>query len=302
MKLLKIFLLSLVGSAFIVMTSPAAAVSSSQTNQYYSVVFDKEQEAAVVAKLTYYNTGKDEIKNLQLVIPGTTVRIISVVQEQTTSQTKTYCKRYDYNSPLEQNGERKCLEYDQATNSDSYNYVLLDASNISNDGQFSTLDLELKKTITSQQASTVILSYKTKGLASPVWNGYKYNFQTIKSPYDIDNVRVAINVADELYLKETAKSETNYQENDISEATPMLSTMEFKASAPLSRTSNYIQTSPGVVKETKSLDPNENFSVEGKYYNNSWMGELPTIIGVGATFLIIIIVLMIIIKSEKKKG
>lgn len=296
MKLFKILLFGLLVTFwFAPLIVAKAAVNES--NQYYSVVFDKEQEAAVVAKLTYNNTGRDEIKNITLEIPGSTVRIISAVQEQ--ASTQPYCKRYDYNAPTNSHeSPYPCLEYGQQTSSEK-TYALLDASKITNNIQSSTLILEFKQPIASQQSGTVILYYKTLGLANKVWNGYKYAFETIKSPYDIDSVRVAINVADDLYIKETAKGETNYTK-DIPAATDTLTLSTFSASESLSKASTSIQTSPGVIKETSSLDPNENFRVEGKFYDNSWMGELPTIIGVGITFLIIVFVLVVVIKRENK--
>lgn len=303
MKLFKILSLGFLFLVIFFLLMSTKVLAGNETIQYYSVVYDKEREAAVVAKLTYLNRGKDEIKNLKLEIPGSTVRIISAVQEQTQTKTQSNCSRYDYNSSLDQSGERRCLEYSESQATPSYTYVLLDtdSSKLASQGSSSTLDLTLKQPIASQKTGTVILYYKTQGMATKVWNGYQYNFDTIKSSYDIDKVRVAINVTDDLYIKETATGQTNYLK-DITTATGSLSTAEFKTNASLSQTSNLVQESPGVIKETTSLDPNENFRVEGKYYNNSLMGELPTIAGVGLTFVIILVVLMVILKSEKKKN
>lgn len=300
MKLFKIVLFGLLGFFVLFPGLNLKAATTSQTNQYYTVTFDKEQEATVVAKLTYTNVTKSDIKDLKLEIPGTSLRVISVLQEQRVA-TKA-CASYDYNTPVDEaTGMRKCLRYSDQTNSYTNTYALLDfdAPTATSGGSSSALTITLKQAIASGQTGTVILNYKAKGMASPVWNGYKYNFQTIKSPYDVDNVRVAINVTDDLYIKETAQGQTNYVA-DISSAMPMLSSSAFTESAPISKISSSIQESQGVVKQTTSLDPNENYKVEGKYYNNNFMGELPTIVGVGITFLIIIFVLVIIIKNEKK--
>jgi len=299
MRIFKVILFVLISFVLVAPFFHASADNSTETNQYYSVIFDKEQEAAVVAKLTYYNRTKDEMKDLALEIPGTTVRIISAVQEKTTIQSS--CSRYDYNYPATSNQERPCLEWREVPGTSSYTLLDFDSSRLIFQGQSTIFNVSLKEAIASQKSGTIILYYKTKGLVSSTWNGYQYNFQTIKSNFDIDKVRVAINVTDDLYIKSTAKGETNYQTNDIPQAAETLSGASFKASSSLDRVSQVIQTSPGVVKETSSLDPNENFRVEGKYYSSSWMGELPTIIGVGITFLIIVIVLLLIIKSEKKK-
>src|SRR3989344_812837 len=50
------------------------------SNQYYSVVFDGEGEAAVAAKLVIVNTAKSNLTALNVEIPGN-VRIIAAVQE-----------------------------------------------------------------------------------------------------------------------------------------------------------------------------------------------------------------------------
>ncbi|KKQ18876.1 MAG: hypothetical protein US31_C0001G0063 [Berkelbacteria bacterium GW2011_GWA1_36_9] len=303
MRLFKILSLSCLFLVLGFSSMNVKALTGNETSQYYSVVYDKEQESAVVAKLIYLNRGKDEIKNLKLEIHGTTVRVISAVQEQAQTKTQANCSRYDYNSPIDQSGERRCLEYSESQTIPSYTYALLDTDSLKivNNGLSITLDLALKQPIASQKTGTVILYYKTQGMANKVWNGYQYSFETIKSPYDIDNVRVAIDVADDLYIKETAEGTTNYQSN-ITSALPALSSKSFSESASFKDVSSRIISAPGVTKETSSLDPNENFRVEGKYYNNNWMGELPTIIGVGLTFVVILVVLLVILKSEKKKN
>lgn len=269
------------------LSSPVNYNSSSQTEQYYSVVFDQEQEASIVAKLTYFNQEKDEIKNLSLEIPGSTVRIVSIIQEN--------------------HGKSGCLEYSNYTNTKSciwssgLTYTLLERNKTKDQQSDKSLKIEvpLKKTITSMNSSTIIVFYKTKGFTTKTWDGYKYAFETVKSPYDIDKVRVAIDVSDDLYIKKDAQGATNYQ-NDIRTASGRLNSSSFAASPILEEDSSSISTVSGVVKETTSLDPNENYKVEGKYYNNQYIGQLPMMAGIAATFLLIVIILVIIIRNEKK--
>lgn len=298
MKLIKIFLLSFL---FIyptfskAITLPDSYGGSGQSEQYYAVTFDAEQEASVVAKLTYLNRSKNEIKELNLDIPGNSVRIISILQQQF-EQEKT-CSKFD----SEINHDTNTYPCEQwSTNSYKSTFALIER-NESKDQKGSNnikITLPLQKAIASNQSGSIIIYYKTTGFVTKAWDGYKYNFETIKSPYDIDKVRVAINVSDDLYLKDTAKGQTNYQDN-LSQAN-LLTAGTFSASPALEKVSTDIITSSGVTKETTSLDPNENFKVEGKYYSNQYMGEIPAIAGIVITFLVIIIVLAIIIRSEKK--
>lgn len=270
-----------------------------QMSQYYSVVFDSEGEASVLARLTYVNHGQDNLEKISINLPGQETRIIYAVQEG--QELKKYCQEYDYNQVPPPGQERPCLVWAEEKNGSTvYSRLEYDKQTWQKD-QGLQLDLNLNKAIASGEYGTVILFYKTKGLAEKVWNGYQYDFETLKSAFDIDYVRVAVNVADDLYIKATAKGEINYQADVSSGFLPTLSSSEFKASAPLSNISSSVQTSPGVIKETKSLDPNESFSVKGKYYLNQWLGEMPTIIGLGLTFIIIITILIIVIKKEKNK-
>ena len=84
-------------------------------NQYYTVVFDGEGEAAVAVKLTFQNTTKDPINSVDIEIPGTTVRLITAVQEISRQQP---CLRYGPLPSYPQGEEQPqnimppCLQYD----------------------------------------------------------------------------------------------------------------------------------------------------------------------------------------------
>lgn len=299
MKLIKLFLgflfiLSLFYVGLASATSSLPYGTGNTNSQYYSVVFDKEQEAAVIAKLTYTNLSQEDIKNLALEIPGSSVRIISIIQEKSQEAKCSVYDRNDYNMGLPES-QRSCYEWAPQV---AFASIVRDEKKDQKSSQSLEIDVPLKEVIKPNNSGTVIIYYKTKGFVAQTWNGYKYAFETIKSPYDIDDVRVAINVADDLYLKDTAKAATNYQEDMV--ATSALSSASFAANPKLATITSNIAKTQGVVKETTSLDPNENYKVEGKYYNNQYMGQLPAIIGVGITFLIIIFVLIIIIRNEKK--
>ena len=272
---------------------------SGQSEQYYSVIFDQEEEAAVVAKLTYLNRGEEEIKSLALEIPGSSVRIISIVQQQ--YQTNQYCQQYDYDAPYTYGQERPCLQYGEQKQGESTFASLKYDSNRSVQSATSLkTELNLLKGIPKDESGTIILYYKTKGFTTKIWNGYNYSYETIKSDYDIDKVRVAIDVTDDLYIKKTAEGQTNYQTN-ISSA-PTLSSETFARNSVFENVSTGIISAPGIVKETSVLDPNENFLVEGKFYPSHWSGELPAITGVAITFLIIIGVLIFILKKERSEN
>lgn len=276
--------------------------SRNQNEQYYSVIFDEEQEADVVAKLTFLNQTSQESKNLVLEIPGQNIRFISLIQQKFVID--DVCILYDTSpEPLKvPQSQRPCLKTESQQTGES-SFVLLERDKTKDKRTVSGLqiDLPLKEPIASGDSGTIILSYKATGFVTPRWNGFEYNFQTIKSDYDINKVRVAIDVTGDLYIKTTAQSQTNYQFN-LPSATSSLSAESFTKSTGLESIARDLPQATGVVKETSSLDPGENFQVEGFYYALRFWGELPTMIGVGITFLIIFGVLIYIIKKEKSRA
>ncbi|MBM2820724.1 MAG: hypothetical protein HW405_484 [Candidatus Berkelbacteria bacterium] len=285
---------------------PQDITQNSQTTQYYSVVFDKEQEATVLAVLTYANIGTQEIKDFTLEVPGNQMRIINVLQQY--QDTQKFCAEYDYTkrTPMPSTyttpnvyQSPNCLRWEDRSIG-TYKYAKLETTSDVKDSSVN-LKVTFKKAIPTQNSGTIMLYYKAKGYTTKEWDGYAYNFQTIKSNYDIDTVRAAVNVSDDLYIKPTSEGQTNYESN-YANALPKAASFQatdFAASEEISQISNTIVSAPGVVEEASNLDPNENMSVKGKYYDNNWMGELPTIIGVGATFLLILVVLAMVIRKDK---
>src|SRR4030042_7183961 len=61
-------------------------------DHYYTVVFDGEGEAAVLAKIKLTNKGKDDISSFSFDIPATSLRIINSVQE--VYEQEEYCVQY----------------------------------------------------------------------------------------------------------------------------------------------------------------------------------------------------------------
>ena len=65
-----------------------------QNNMRYSVLFDGEGEAEVLAKIEIWNTDKNDVENLIVEIQGG-VRIINVIQEHQSTEKK--CSRWGKN-------------------------------------------------------------------------------------------------------------------------------------------------------------------------------------------------------------
>ncbi len=218
-----------------------------RTEAYYSVVFDGEGEADVAAKLIFLNMGKEPISKIVVEIPGISVRMISSVQEIHERYRTVY-------TTLD-------AEKEQLSNSAKY-------------------EIKLEQPIAGQETGTVLLRYKATGYAKESLGAFNFKFETAKVAYDVDYVRVAVNVQEGFTLK-GGRAGVNYRP-DFS---AFGSTTEMKAaeSTALSGFSSRIIYESGYVKETRGIDPWESFSVKGTY-SKSWLR-----LNIGKVALIVLI-------------
>jgi hypothetical protein len=279
------FLVLPVGNAF--------AVGIGSNNQYYDVVFDEEGEAAVIAKLSFQNVSAEPLPNLELKIPGNPVRILNIVQEDSNID----CMGMSYPdvvSPQAVGGStssRYPYQCDPVYAAVKYDKTI--------SGNELGLKIELAKKIEPQGSTTLFISYKASGYVTKTRGIYKFSFQTIKSNFDIDNARVAVNVSEELYLKE-GKAKTNYESNQkaMDSVAPTASFGSAPALMSVSRSIEY--KDEGFYKATSGLDPNENFVVEGKYYESSIWGNWIAVASTCVVLLILVILIVYILKKEKE--
>ncbi|MBI4918911.1 hypothetical protein HY837_03210 [archaeon] len=264
---------------------------NSGTNQYYSVVFDGEGEAAVAAKLTFQNYGNEVIKEITLKIPGS-VRLINAVQEiQKVEKVCNYTRRACPEIYKWDDYYKDCKEVCDSW-SDRYNneYLPLEKNEVLL-ADSKEIKFVLTDSIKPQETGTIILYYKVNGYANKSLGVYNFKFQTIKSDFDVSYVRVSMNLAEDLILK-GGSSNVNYDAK--------LGGFEgalYSKTSELSVYSSYIESQPGFVKEARELDPEENFKVEGSY-SRSWF--LLNFWKVSITVLVIAGVLLFVLKYFKK--
>lgn len=237
------------------------------TNQYYAVVFDGEGEAEVAAKLVFQNVGQDLINDISFEIPGKNVRIISAVQEY-----QSYGKQCGYwRDECSKSSQDTCLEYKRVCDNwmmqpqypMKYSVLTLSQEKLSNSVKVKAI---LANKVQSQETTTVIVYYKAMGYATSSLGVYNFDFETIKSSFDVKNVRVSISTQEDLYLK-GGGAKVDYQLNSGFSA--MSKANDGVQSESMQQFSNSIQYQPGYVKETSGLDPWESFKVSGKY-SSSW--------------------------------
>ncbi len=204
--------------------------------QSYSVMFDGEGEATVVAKITIQNLEDNAIDKILLQIPGESVRMIYAVEEYF-QECEHFCVEYYYPRL-----EYKKPDYTAQQLADSTLYTF-------------TLSQKLEPL----EQTTLILYYKANGYVDESLGLYKFDFKTIMTEYDVNEVRVAINVNSGLHLKE-GKTDIDYRENFAALGKAMSA-----ASEDIAEHSVYIGNRGEYTETAYGLDPWESFHVKGSY-------------------------------------
>lgn len=274
-------------------------------NQFYSVVFDEEGEATVMVKINVVNIEKTDLDELNIEIPGTSVRIINSIQEHKES-IKT-CSRWEEKCVKLQ--DENCVEYKKECSNWYYRqnqpvYYKIDPD-VQPLSRSTTVKFKLPKEVRSQEMTTIIIYYKAVGYVEKSAGVYNFDFESIKIPYDVDSVRVAVNVGGDLKLK-GGESSISYLPNFGGfGAAKALSSSEAVASDQLSSLSSQIEYQRGFVKQTAGFDPFESFHVTGKYSKSSFFLHagslfLWILVAIGAIVAIIFAVRAITRKISQK--
>ncbi|OHA48134.1 MAG: hypothetical protein A2806_00655 [Candidatus Terrybacteria bacterium RIFCSPHIGHO2_01_FULL_48_17] len=295
--LLCLFVVSSAASASSPVTPETIPSQTLGQNQYYSVVFDAEGEAAVAAKLTFENTTETALSEISFEIPGTSVRIINTVEEVSKTQK---CLRYDY-SGCEPDSSGKescaypCLQYGYDYPAPNY-YLLTPRSEQLSSSMKVTIPLIAA--VRPQEQFSILLYYKAEGYADKKLGVFKFSFETVKIPYDVQSVRVAINVQEGLSLA-GGGAETNYRPN-FSAVESVALPAAGAPDASLNDFSQRIIYEQGFVKQTSGLDPWESFSVDGKYASNSILLALPVLLNALIGIAVVAVVVWFVFKKMRR--
>ncbi len=306
MKKTKTFFFILMGFFLIMPSLQAISADFSEDNffcqnQYYSVVFDGEGEAAVNAKLTLENIDIDKsINQIMVEIPGDEVRMIKAIQEMPTRQRQ--CRQWGP-VPIEY-GEipsrinKQCLEWYPYVSGPRYYTLKFEKEQLSKSVQFT---LKLPEPVLPQETISILLYYKASGYVQEKAGIFHFNYETLKMPYDVETVRIAIDVQEGLYF-EGGKAQTDYKPSptvySLQNAPSAIEGVQNKVASQFSRE---IQYAPGYTKSTSGLDPLESFIVEGKYAKSQFALEKWFVIGVIIIFIFVLGGIVIFIRWDLKK-
>jgi len=236
-------------------------------NHYYYVVFDGEGEASVIGRIEIQNT--DELQNLEITVPGKDIRLISIVQEY--YDYKEECLVWEDVSCTSENGSETCVRDCQ----EYYSYPVYpphyaevtyeDVTSGAHVGQELSLNLTIPKS--EQEQLVLLVYYKTPAYVTKSGGVFSYDFSTITNGFDVNFVRVSLDVAEDLYM-EGVESEIEYRESVLAAKADV---------AAVASSLAYIDT--GYTQTASSLDPFETFHVTGRYATSWFILNWPNVVG-----------------------
>lgn len=264
----------------------------------YSVVFRGNGEAITYAKIVIPNREEQILSEFSFEIPKVSPSEMIMYQMKLPPE----CVRYDYTDP-----NNPCVEYRDPDYGQDYYYYgsgqTAEYTRIKYTQSGNIYNLTLPNAVEPSKSTALIISYASKGYVDNTFGLYKFNFETIRVNSRIQSTKVAVDVDSDLLLK-GKQSSVNY--NEGAGAIPMAKLGDSSAvsSRELDRVVSNIGSYGAIIKEGKSLAPNESFNVRGEYANNWLRLYLNEII---ITILVIIVIIVLIylvskyISSKPKK-
>ncbi len=232
---------------------------------FYSVVFRGNDEAITYAKLVITNPGDTPLTEFSFEIPNVEPTELAVYQMKLPQR----CTQYDYKA-----SPQVCLQYSDPDYSTGYYYYgrygdstgQTEYQVIRYTKSGNLYKLTLPTAIEPYKTSALIVSYAAKGYVKNSMGLHTFNFETIKVPSRIEQIRVSVDVDSDLFMK-GKKSSVNYAgiaaQGGTSSNAPAIS------SVAMDKTVSNIGGYGALVKESKNLSPNESFNVRGEYAT-SW--------------------------------
>lgn len=231
-------------------------------NHFYTVIFRGNGEAITYAKLALTNPDEKPLTEFSFEISKVSPSEI-VMYQMKLPQT---CIRYGNNDST-----RPCLESRDPDYAQKYYYYgysngQAEYQKIQYTKSGNLYRLTLPTPVEQNKSTAVIVAYAAKGYVKESAGLYKFNFETLKVPSRIEEIRVAVDVDSDLLLK-GKRSSVNYNTGfEVNE----LANPQSVSSRDLDRVVGNIGSYGPLVKEAKSLAPNESFLVKGEY-GRSWI-------------------------------
>lgn len=245
-----------------------AGTSSAQSellfgqNHFYTVIFRGNGEAITYAKIAITNPDEKPLTEFSFEVPKVSPTEMVIYQMKLPQE----CLNYNYNDPA-----RPCLQYRDPDYAQQYYYYgysngKAEYQKIQYTKSGNLYKFTLPTPVEPYKSTAIIVAYAAKGYVNESVGLYKFNFETLKVPSRIQEIRVAVDVDSDLLLK-GKKSSVNY--NTIGLQSSELSAPSAISGRSLDNVVGKIGSYGPLVKEAKNLSPNESFMVKGEYAT-SW--------------------------------
>jgi len=222
-------------------------------------MFDERGLAGAVLRLDYVNGLGVPADHVSLNIPGRDVTVVNAFVKRECSANRTSDRSYNY--------------YDSEC---PYGYEFVPAQ-VRKNGEGS-YDVMLNGTLAPGESTGVLVYYRAFGYASDDLRGKKFDFETIRNDFDVESTRVAIDVDEDLRLKEGGSGGNYNQMRSAIIAGGSASSSGAGLQAALSSSYNYVGYASGYVREKSTLLAGETYTVSGTY-SREWLRlYLPEII------------------------
>ena len=264
----------------------------------YSVVFRGNGEAITYAKIVIPNREEQALSEFSFEIPKVDPYEMIMYQMKLPPE----CVRYDYNTQ-----PNKCLEYREPDYGQDYYYYgsgqSAEYTKIKYTKTGNTYNFTLPNSIDPSKSTALIISYASKGYVDNRFGLYKFNFETIRVNSRIQSTKVAVDVDSDLFIK-GKQSSVNYNEG-ANMPMAKLGDSSAVSSRELDRLVSNIGSYGAIIKEGKSLAPNESFNVRGEYAKNwlrLYLNEIIITILVITVIIVLIYLISKYINSKPKKN
>ncbi len=254
---------------------PPTTTQSAELNM--QAVFDGEGEVAAVADLGL-TAVQSAYESIVFTVSGTNVRVRRALEEYQYEESEEYCDRegpFDYTL-----NDYPCLKKATRLVTKTRVSVLEPTTKVVSGG--TEVTLPLVDPLAKGDTSHITLTYKATGYVTPTLGTQRFVFLTPKVAFDLDTVRVRIDVQEELILK--GGSATTKYEDSLAEGLAT-ATVDSLSSGYSSRLTSALEEPQAFIKTTQALDPHESFEVTG-VFATSWLWLYwPQTILIGLLFL-----------------
>ncbi|HEY4518380.1 MAG TPA: hypothetical protein VJG48_02015 [Candidatus Paceibacterota bacterium] len=268
-------------------------------SHYYSVIFRGNGEAIVYAKLVVKNLEDKPLTEYSFEMPKATPSELVMYQIKL-PQT---CIRYGYKT-VPQN-TRVCEQYQDPNYegqyySSSYNNGQTEYQKINFTRTGNLYKFSLPTQIEPMKSTAILVAYAAGGYVDKGLTALRFNFETLKVPARIKDVKVTVDVDTDLLLKgKPATVNYNSQLFGVSQGGVAMSPSI--SSPDMDKVANNIGARGALVKQASNLSPNESFSVKGEYATSWFRLYLATLLWIALIVVAVIAALFYLVRFVKRR-